>query len=372
MTGSPIASAFVFVAAFVPNLIVSPIAGTLVDRWDRREVLIVSDLLRAAVVLIVPIALVTNPLFVYPLVFVMTSISIFFRPARVAILPQLVDKDELVTANSALWVGETLADVVGFPLAALFVAALGSALPVAFWLDAATYIGSALLLSTMVVRAATAEDAAEDAEVETGAGQGFVAELRAGYTFLRSELTLWANTIQASVAQLSVGAITALMPTYAAVVYGRSQAVAAYGFLEGATSAGNLLGGFVIGLVGARLAKGRMISVGYAAWGVAVAALALTGNLGVAIGIAFGSGIANMMFVIPSQALFQERTPAALMGRVVGFRFWLVFGSMAIAMAVGGVLAELIGVQFVLATFGLVSVVAGLAGFLVPAIRDAK
>jgi hypothetical protein len=45
---------------------------------------------------------------------------------------------------------------------------------------------------------------------------------------------------------------------------------------------------------------------------------------------------------------------------------------MAVAMAVGGVLAELIGVQFVLATFGLVSVVAGLAGFLVPAIRDAK
>jgi hypothetical protein len=115
-----------------------------------------------------------------------------------------------------------------------------------------------------------------------------------------------------------------------------------------------------------------MISVGYAAWGVAITLLALTGNLGLAIGIAFGSGIANMVFVIPSQALFQERTPAALMGRVVGFRFWLVFGSMAIAMGVGGVLSEIIGVTLVLAAFGLVSVVAGLAGFLVPAIRDAE
>ena len=162
------------------------------------------------------------------------------------------------------------------------------------------------------------------------------------------------------------------MPTYALVVYGRDEAAAAYGFLEGATSAGNLLGGFVIGLVGARVAKGRMISVGYAAWGVAITLLALTGNLGLAIGIAFGSGIANMVFVIPSQALFQERTPAALMGRVVGFRFWLVFGSMAIAMGVGGVLSEIIGVTLVLAAFGLVSVVAGLAGFLVPAIRDAE
>jgi MFS family permease len=374
-TGSPIASSLVFVAAFVPNLVMSPIAGTLVDRWDRREVLIVSDLLRAAIVLLIPMAIVVNVLLVYPLVFVMTSISIFFRPARAAILPQIVRKDELVTANSALWVGETLGDVVGFPLAALFVAALGTAIPVAFWLDAATYVASALLLSTMVIRAPDPDEEAttSDAAVETGAGQGFVAELKAGYQFLRGEATLFANTIQASVAQLSVGAITALMPTYALVVFGpkEAEATAVYGFLEGATSAGNLVGGFVIGLIGARWAKGRMISVGYALWGLAIALLAMTGNVGVAIGIAFGSGIANMIFVIPSQALFQERTPAALMGRVIGFRFWLVFGSMAIAMAVGGVLSQLIGVTVVLVAFGLISVGAGLAGFLVPAIRDA-
>ena len=90
VTGSPIASSFVIVAAFVPNLIISPIAGTLVDRWDRKEVLIVSDLLRAATVLLVPIAISVNVLLVYPMVFVLTTISIFFRPARVAILPSIV------------------------------------------------------------------------------------------------------------------------------------------------------------------------------------------------------------------------------------------------------------------------------------------
>ena len=58
-----------------------------------------------------------------------------------AILPRIVREDELLSANSALWVGETIADIVGYPLAALFVVALGDALPVAFWLDAATYLG---------------------------------------------------------------------------------------------------------------------------------------------------------------------------------------------------------------------------------------
>ena len=372
-TGSVLASALVFVAAFLPNLLISPIAGTFVDRWDHKEVLIVSDLLRAATVLLIPMAIVTNVILVYPFVFLLTTISIFFRPARVAILPRIVRKDELITANSALWVGETMADVIGFPLAGLFVAAIGSALPVAFWLDSATYVASAVLLTGLIVRAPAETEASTSPTVETGVGEGFFGEMRAGYRFLRSEPTLFANTIQASVAQLTVGVLTALMPTYALVVFGASQFgwEAVYTFIEASVGAGNLLGGFAIGLIGARLAKGRMISGGYLVWGVLTIVFALTGNLGMVLGLALGSGIANMAFVIPSQALFQERTPPALMGRVVGFRFALVFGAMAIAMAVGGVLSEFIGVTYVIALFGLVSAVAGLAGFLVPAIRDA-
>ena len=88
------------------------------------------------VVLLIPIAAVTNIVLVYPLVFLVTTISIFFRPARVAILPRIVPEEDLLSANSALWVGETIADVVGYPLAGIFVALLGSAVPLAFWFDA--------------------------------------------------------------------------------------------------------------------------------------------------------------------------------------------------------------------------------------------
>ena len=112
-----------------------------------------------------------------------------------------------------------------------------------------------------------------------------------------------------------------------------SQAV--YAFIEPGIGAGNLLGGFLIGLIGMRFAKGQMVIAGYTFFGLAITFLALTGNLGLAIGFAFGSGIANMLFVIPSQTLFQERTPPELMGRVVGFRFALVFGAMTLAMASG-------------------------------------
>jgi MFS transporter, DHA3 family, macrolide efflux protein len=365
-TGSEVLAAFSFVAASLPNLFLSPIAGTFVDRWDRKEVLVVSDILRAAVVLLIPVAAVVNIFLVYPLIFIVTSISIFFRPARVAIMPQLVEKDELVTANSAMWIGETIGDVIAYPLAGLFVASLMSALPLAFWLDAVTYIASAVLLMTIVVRPRAADDGAEEAP-------HFLNELRAGWRFLRNETTLLANTIQASIAQFTIGILTVLTVIYCYDVY-RDEPIGysgVWGFMEAGIGAGNLLGGFVIGLVGAKLAKGRAIIIGYALFGLLTFLLAITDHAAIAVGLAFGSGIANMIFVIPSQALFQERTPSAMLGRVVSFRFAMVFGSMTVAMAVGSLMIAVVPATVVIAVFGLVTLVTGLAGWFVPAIRNA-
>jgi MFS family permease len=370
LTGSPVAVAAVFVAATLPNLLFGPIAGTLVDRWDHREVLVVSDILRAATVLLMPIAAATNVLLVYPLVFGLTTISIFFRPARVAILPRLVREDELLTANSALWVGETMADVIGFPLAGLFVALVGEAVPLAFWFDAATYLASALLLSTLVARPMAPTPDAGSGEPGT---TGFRSELVAGWRFLRNEPVLLANTLQGVVAQLTIGVLIGQTAVFAEEVFGTQgfDWRAVYGFIEGSQGAGNLIGGFVIGLIGARLAKGRMIIAGYTALGLLTTLMALSGNLAVVLAIAFGIGIANMVFIIPSQTLFQERTPANLIGRVVGFRFSLVFGAMTLSIALGGLLAAAIGVTTVIAVFGLVTMAAGLAGWFVPAVREA-
>jgi MFS family permease len=370
-TGSPLAVGAVFLVATLPNLLFGPIAGTLVDRWDHREVMIVSDLLRAGIVLVIPLAVVTNVALAYPLVFLVTTISIFFRPAKVAILPRLISSDDLVAGNSAMWVAETFADIGGYVLAGLFVALLGSQLPLAFWADAVTYVASAILIATISV--APLKRAARDAIATATNGEGFVAELREGWHFLRGEPVLLANTLQATVGQFMLGIFLALTPVYAqdAIDAGTLSASTAYSFIEGAIGAGNLLGGFAIGLIGSRMALGRMVILGYAWTGACVAALALTGNLGVAIGLSFGAGVGNLAFVIPSQTLVQRRTPIALMGRLLGLRFSLVYGSMTVAMGVGGLLGEVFGAPPVLAAFGLLTVAAGLAGLLVPAVRDA-
>jgi MFS family permease len=368
LTGSPVAVSAVFVAAFLPNLLLGPIAGAFVDRWDHREVMVVSDLARAAAVLLIPAAATVNVLLVYPLVFAVTSVTIFFRPARTAVIPRIVRDEELVTANSATWIGETLADVIGYPVAGLFVGFLGGALALAFWLDALTYVASAILIATMAIppvvrrmdRAATGV-------------RGVIEDLREGWRFLRGETVLLANTLQGVIAQVSVGTTIALTPVYAAEVLdlGRLDASTAYALLETAVGVGNLLGGFVVGLIGMRLARGRMVILGFALYGACVAGLGLTGNVSLAIGLMAGCGIANMVYVIPSQTLFQERTPIELIGRVVSFRFALVTASMSAAMAAAGLLAAGVGVQAVLVASGVVTAATGVAGLFTRAVRDA-
>jgi DHA3 family macrolide efflux protein-like MFS transporter len=378
-TDSAIAVGAVFLVATLPNLLFGPIAGGLVDRWDHREVMIVSDLLRAGLVLLIPLAAVTNLALAYPLVFLVTTVSIFFRPAKGAILPRIVAQDDLIPANSALWVGETFADIFGYVIAGLFVALLGSQLPLAFWVDSVTYIASAVLIASISV-APVARVTTERAQGLIGSFRELVGEIREGWQFLRGEAVLLANTLQATAGQAMLGILLALTPIYAAGLIdttGLSEDAAdrltreAYGFLEGAIGAGNLIGGFIIGLIGSRLALGKMVIVGYVGTGAMVATLALAGNLPAALAIMFGVGVANLAFVIPSQTLFQRRTPPEMMGRVLGLRFSLVVGATTLAMGLGGILGELFGAAVVIGAFGLVTVAAGLAGLFVPAVRDA-
>jgi len=369
-TNSAIAGSLTFVAATLPNLLFGPLAGVLVDRWDQKRVLIVSDLLRAGIVVFIPVSVSFNVVLAYPLVFLLTTVSIFFRPARTAVIPRVVHEDELMTANSATWMSETLADVVGYPLAGLFVAFLGSALSLAFWLDSVSYVASALLVVVVVIPPVV-RSVGSVAPIPGLAG--IRDDLASGWRFLRGEPVLLANTLQAVVGQLTGGATIALAPFYAKVVLRLDSLdwTAAYAFIEMAIGVGNLLGGFVIGLLGARIAKGRMVIAGYVALGLAVMGLGLTTNLGLALGMAFAMGVSNMVFVIPTQTLFQERTPGDMIGRVVGFRFSAVFGAMTFAMAASGILGDAVGVGPVLVVFGVITVAAGLAGLASRPLREA-
>jgi MFS family permease len=369
ITGSALQTGMVFLAATLPNLLLGPLAGTFVDRWDQKRTMIASDLLRASLVLVIPFIVEANVVLVYPLVFGITTISLFFRPAKAAILPRIVRREDLTPANGAIWTGETLADIAGYPLAGVFVAFLGTNLALAFWVDSVTYLVSAVLLVGIIVPPVAREVGPRVA----GAVAAFTVELREGWHFLRRETTLFQNTMVSVLAQLSIGATLALMVVYAersldgeTIPYPESYAV-----IEAAIGLGNLVGGFVVGAIGARLRKGWLVVSGFLVMGLATIVLGLTSNEVLAVVAAITIGVFNLVYVIPSQTLFAERTPEGLMGRVIAIRSSIVMGALTGAMAVSAVLADHVDAGLIIAVTGVLTVLAAGVAAALPAVRDA-
>jgi MFS family permease len=372
VTNSPFATGLVFLVATLPNILLGPIAGTFVDRWEHKRVMIASDLIRAAMVIAIPFAAQMNVLYVYPLVFVITAVSLFFRPAKVAFLPRIVAEDDVMVANSATWTADTLADIVGFPIAGLFVAFLGNAagdLGLAFFADSATYVLSALLLAGIAVAPLV-----RDATPRAGnAVRNFLGEVAAGWHFLRGQAALMQNTLISALAQLTVGVTLALTVVYArdaldGTILPYPQNFAA---IDTAIGVGNLVGGLAVGVIGARFRKGWLVVGGFIVMGLGTIVFGLTNNVVLALAASTVVGIANLVYIIPTQTMFMEKTPLELLGRVIAFRSTLVFGSMTLAMGVAGAVAESVPVGLVIAGFGALTLLGGVIGAFLPAVRDA-
>lgn len=123
--GSSFAVAGILIAKIIPALVLSSFTGVLVDRFDRRKVMITADLIRAALALIL---VVTNSLWViYFVVLAMETASLFFWPARNALIPYLVDADDITAANGLAYTTQQASMLVGLTAAAGILAAFEAA-----------------------------------------------------------------------------------------------------------------------------------------------------------------------------------------------------------------------------------------------------
>ena len=137
--GSTFQLAKLFSVTVLPSFIISPIAGVFVDRWDRKKVMVISDLMRAILVLLVPIFILKmdNIIPLYAALFFIFSAACFFLPARFAMIPTLVAKEEILAANSASSIIWVLSGIAGFSLGGIIAEWIG--LKVSLYANAAVY-----------------------------------------------------------------------------------------------------------------------------------------------------------------------------------------------------------------------------------------
>jgi MFS family permease len=365
---TPLETGITFAMTAIPSVFLGPLAGVLVDRWDRRRTMIACDLVRAALVLAVPLAIEVHIVLVYVIAFTIATVTLLFRPAKTAVIPAVVGNRDLQAANSALSVPETAADLVGFPIAGVIVTALSSVLGAAFVLDAGTYLVSAVLLWAMILPRQVDEMA------EPFSIQGIWRDMMEGFAFLWRQKALLSNTLLSTVAQIGVGAtiVASLLYARTEVDRGTLSFEQVYSLLLAAIAVGSVVAGIAIGAIGDRFPKGPMVIAGFIGFGLALVLTGLVTDPILAMVAFFLGGAFNMVFIIPTVTLFQEVTPQRLMGRVVASRQALVFGSIAASMALSGYLAGIIGPASVFVISGAICAAAGAVGILIPSMRGAR
>ncbi|MFP3853672.1 MAG: MFS transporter [Anaerolineales bacterium] len=296
----------VMIAFVLPQVVFGLFAGTMVDRWDRKRVMVASDLLRA---LLVPtFLLLQSPgdlLLAAAVAFGVSSFSIFFYPARTALLPKVVDEDDLITANSWLQVGETIARLSGPILAGVAIGSFG--IRVGFIIDSATFMVSGLLLLGLVGIKTRAPQA------ESGQLRSTMEELWEGIQYAASSKLLQGVAIGLALALLGIGAVDVLFVPFMREAFGAPPE--GLGLLMTSQGVGMLVGGLLMGWIGTRVSS-RMVAVaGLSLLGLGTAGIGLAPAYWAAVPLMVLVGLALTPLNAALQTILQQGVPQEILGR---------------------------------------------------------
>ena len=396
----PLVLGIVGAARVLPYVVLSIPAGILADRYDRRLILLVTDVARGALMLVMAALVAADApvVTIVVLAVVATCFSTFFSPAIGAYLPSLVaDEEQLGPANSAWSTLDNLAFVIGPAIAGLLIAAGGLAL--AFVLNAATFAVIAVVLWRL-----PSPRRGVIGEVREAGGPGEAPTAATGTAATTGAETTGAETpptpAPASIPTLTPGRVDrkalrrvvvpvlglALIDLVGSVAGGGLGVLtvviavgslgagdAGTGFLNAGIGIGGLVGALLAGVFVLRPSLVGVLAGGSVVLAAGVAALGVAGSLPLAVGMIAVASAGALLVEVTSTTILQRAIPDEIRGRTLG----VLATASTLAFAAGSfalpVLAAAVGIGPVLAATGAAIVVAGLVGaFLAaPAARRA-
>jgi predicted MFS family arabinose efflux permease len=321
----------------LPFLVFALMAGVFVDRWSRRQLLIVASVLRAPLVVTIPIASAMGWLTVtqlYVVAFLLGTLTVLSDVAALSIMPSLVPRDLLTEANAKLETARSGSEVLGPGLGGALVQLVTA--PYAVVADAVAFLVSGAML------VALPKD--EGRPEETGGGtRSAWQEIKEGLAFVwRSGVLRW-NAIVAGIVNLFIYAFLAIQ--YVFLVDELRLSAGAVGVLLSVGGVGGVLGALASGWISSRIGIGAGFLIGSAAMAAGVLVVGVVPD-GTGPGLVLAGG-GYLLFVcgipifnVAAVTIRQAVTPAPLLGRTNATMRFLAWAAIPLGSLVGGVTAD--------------------------------
>jgi MFS family permease len=345
------------IAVFLPTVVVGVAVGPLLDRLSRRRLMIASDLLRAAVFVLLPF--VSEPVWIVALAGIAGVGNAIYRPTVNAALPNLLEEDELGRGNALFQTVENMAWAAG-PIAGGAIVAL-SGTDAAYWINAVSFVVSAAVLRLIPARRL---------QSEAPISKGHWRDIADGLSFARRSpvlqvmLAAWSVEMLA-VACVNVGEVVIAKDSFNAGDFG-------FGLLFGASGVGLAVGSFFGGMLAERRAVARLYGPAMILAGIGYLLASVSPNLWVATLPVVVAGIGSGAAALYNVLLIQRGVPDAYRGRAFTLAMSVTYAVLGPAMAVAGPVTNVLGARWIWAIGAGFSVLAGfVAVALSPRLRQA-
>lgn len=347
-TGSAIAITYVGLASIVPGLILGLLAGALADRYNRRRVMVVSDLTRAVLMGGLAVSLYVagfQLLTVLGVLVVVNAFSALFLPASSAFLPRLIDREGLEAANGLLQGSTQGAQMIGSAAGGAVIAAAGVVPGLA--INALTYVVSAACVLSIAVSFGQTPASFG----QSGHRPSVLQEIREGLAYMRSHLAVLEVTLGFLPGNLFWSMVTSFTVVYSAAFFAGS--AGAYGYLVAALGGGFALGAFLAIRLRPRSHAGLVMCLCVVIQGAAALALAFSHvyvlSIALVLVLGGGAGLINATYASTMQAIVPNR----ILGRVLSVDLVGSFAGIPAGLILGGFLATDYGIGFSYSIAGL-------------------
>ena len=356
-TGSALSVGLMLIATSGPTVLIGLIAGVYVDRYDRKRIMLVSDLLRAILIFLVPSLIHIHLNWLYVIVALTSGITQFFDSAHASVLPEVASDDELASANALMSISSVGSQMIGFAAAGFIVASL----PVewAFYFDAASFVLSAGLILFTVIPALPA--------VESTSIRAVTENLKSGLGVVTNTPILRSLFIIAGPIFLLIGfQNTLLLPFALNDLHGTEFD---FGLQQAAEAIGIAIGSLFMARLADRLREGQWLVISYVSMALFSIWYSFAHSMALGIFLTGMIGLVNTPSYIGRQLVIQRATPREARGRVNSAFFVVRDVTFVLGMALAG-LADLFDVRSMLLYSSYLFLAVGLMVLFLPGLSE--